>query len=91
MKFERVKQQNFYVHIRPYWTLLKSYNTIVGIIHNGELFQTKWSRTTSKQISQYANSLEIPTKYRNTISSDELHDIIKKITGLNIDTRYNCA
>lgn len=92
MKFERVKQQNFYVAKVGNHTILKSYNTIVGIIiDNQELFEVKYSRTTSKQVSQFCNIFPIATKYKNVVSANELHDIIKKITGLDIDTRYNCA
>lgn len=91
LEFKRIKQQNFYVSHYKDSTILKSYNTIVGIINNGELFQVKYSRTTSKQVSQYANTLDILSKYRNVVSAKELQEIIKKETGLDIDTRYNCA
>lgn len=91
MKFERVRQQNFYVAQIGDNTILKSYNTIVGIItHNDyKLYSVKYSRTTSKQVSQLANSKTIKDRY--LVDYNQLHDIIKHYTGLDIDTRYNCA
>ena len=92
LEFKRVKQQNFYVAKVGNHTILKSYNTIVGIvIDNQELFQVKYSVTTSKQVSQYCNKYPVATKYKNVVSANDLHDIIKSTTGLDIDTRYNCA
>ena len=90
MKFERVKQQNFYVARIGNHTILKSYNTIVGIITNEKLYQVKYSRTTSKQVTQYCNNHNVLERYE-LINANELHDIIKSVTGLDIDTRYNCA
>ena len=91
LNFNRVKQQNFYIANVSDSTILKSYNTIVGIItHNDyKLYQVKYSRTTSKQVSQYANSRTIEDRY--VVTQEQLHDIILHYTGLNIDTRYNCA
>lgn len=92
LEFKRVKQQNFYYARYNNQTILKSYNTIVGIIiDNQELFQVKYSRTTSKQVSQFCNIYPIATKYKNVVSANELHDIILNNTGLDIDTRYNCG
>lgn len=92
LKFNRVKQQNFYFANVGNHTILKSYNTIVGIIiDNQELFQVKYSTTTSKQVTQFCNSYPIATKYKNVVSANDLHDIIKRETKLDIDTRYNCA
>ena len=90
MKFERVKQQNFYVARIGNHTILKSYNTIVGIITDEKLYQVKYSRTTSKQVTQYCNNHNVLERYE-LINAYELHDIIKQITGLDIDTRFNCA
>ena len=90
MKFERVKQQNFYVAKVGDNTILKSYNTIVGIITNDKLYQVKYSRTTSKQVSQYCNNHNVLERYE-LLSANDLHNIIEDITGLDIDTRYNCA
>lgn len=92
LDFKRVKQQNFYYTRYNNHTILKSYNTIVGIIiDDQELFEVKYSRTTSKQVSQFCCIFPIATKYKNVVSADELHEIIKRVTGLDIDTRYNCA
>lgn len=92
MKFERVKQQNFYVAKVGNHTILKSYNTIVGIIiDNYELAQVKYSRTTSKQVTQYCNSVGVYQKYKYVNDCHSLHEAIKNCTGLDIDTRYNCA
>ena len=91
MKFERVRQQNFYVAQVGDNTILKSYHTIVGIItHNDhKLYSVKYSRTTSKQVSQLANSKYIKDRY--LVDHNQLHDIILNYTGLDIDTRFNCA
>jgi hypothetical protein len=90
MKFERVKQQNFYIARYGDHTILKSYNTIVGIITNEKLYQVKYSRTTSKQVSQYCNSHNVLERYE--LMNDEiLNEVIKAQTGLDLDTRYNCA
>ena len=90
LNFQRVKQQNFYVAKVGNNTILKSYYTIVGIITNEKLYQVKYSRTTSKQVSQYCNSRDISERYE-LINANELHDIIKSVIGLDIDTRYNRA
>ena len=91
MKFERVRQQNFYIANVGDSTILKSYNTIVGIIthNNYKLYSVKYSRTTSKQVSQLANSKMIKDRY--LVDEKQLHDIILHYTKLDIDTRYNCA
>ena len=91
MKFERVRQQNFYIANVVDSTILKSYNTIVGIIthNNYKLYSVKYSRTTSKQVSQLANSKMIKDRY--LVDEKQLHDIILHYTKLDIDTRYNCA
>ena len=94
LKFNRVKQQNFYVHEKQYeYRILKSYNTIVGLIYRGTLYETKYSRTTSKQVTQYCNNLpywDCATR-KVIVDSQELARQIKLATGLDIDTRYNCA
>jgi hypothetical protein len=91
LNFQRVRQQNFYCARYNGTRILKSYNTIVGIItqHN-RLYQVKYSRTTSKQVTQFAN-YNCCGYINNIVDCDELHDIIKSTTGLDIDTRYNCA
>ena len=93
MKFERVKQQNFYVARMEDNMILKSYNTIVGIITDDKkLYQVKYSRTTSKQVSQYYNNLVSLVEYKNYIvDPNELKELIKAKTNLDLDTRYNCA
>lgn len=93
LEFKRIKQQNFYVAKVGNNTILKSYNTIVGIITDDKkLYQVKYSRTTSKQVSQYYNNLVSLFDYKNyIIDKNELQDIIKAKTNLDIDTRYNCA
>lgn len=92
LNFQRVKQQNFYYARYNNQTILKSYNTIVGIIiDNQELFEVKYSRTTSKQVSQFCNIYPIATKYKNVVSANDLHDIIKKATNLDLNTNYNGA
>ena len=92
LNFQRVRQQNFYYARYNNQTILKSYNTIVGIIiDNQELFEVKYSRTTSKQVSQFCNIFPIATKYKNVVSANDLHDIIKSTTGLDLNTNYNCA
>ena len=89
LKFNRVKQQNFYVAKVGNHTILKSYNTIVGIVLNNEsVAQVKYSRTTSKQVSQYTKGIEINHIIKDV---DDLQDIIYHATGLLLDTRYNCA
>lgn len=91
MEFERVKQQNFYVARINGNRILKSYNTIVGIItQNNRLYQVKYSRTTSKQVTQFANH-NCYAYINNIVDCDELARQIKLATGLDIDTRYNCA
>ena len=90
LEFNRVKQQNFYIANVGDNTILKSYNTIVGIITNDKLYQVKYSRTTSKQVTQYCNDHNVLERYE-LLNANELHNIIQEITGLNIDTRYNCA
>ena len=90
MEFQRVKQQNFYVANVGNNTILKSYNTIVGIITNNKLYQVKYSITTSKQVSQYCNQRNILDRYV-LINANELHNIIEDTTGLDLDTRYNKA
>jgi hypothetical protein len=91
LEFKRVKQQNFYVAEIGDNTILKSYNTIVGIIthNNYKLYQVKYSRTTSKQVSQLANGRNITDRY--LVTEKQLHDIILHYAKLDIDTRYNCA
>jgi hypothetical protein len=93
LEFKRVKQQNFYVANVGNNKILKSYNTIVGIITDDKkLYQVKYSRTTSKQVSQYYNNLVSLVEYKNYIvDTNELKEIIKAKTNLDIDTRYNCA
>lgn len=94
LEFQRVKQQNFYVHEKQYeYRILKSYNTIVGLIYRGTLYETKYSRTTSKQVTQFCNSLPYynAVTHRVIVDSQELARQIKLATGLNIDTRYNRA
>lgn len=93
LEFKRIRQQNFYVAKVGNNTILKSYNTIVGIITDDKkLYQVKYSRTTSKQVSQYYNNLVSLFDYKNyIIDKNELQDIIKAKTNLDIDTRYNCA
>lgn len=92
LNFQRVKQQNFYYARYNNQTILKSYNTIVGIIiDNQELFEVKYSRTTSKQVSQFCNIFPITSKYKNVVSANDLHDIIKKATNLDLNTNYNGA
>lgn len=91
LEFKRVKQQNFYVARYNGTRILKSYNTIVGIItQNNRLYQVKYSRTTSKQVTQFANN-NCYAYINNVVNADELQDIIKRETGLDIDTRYNRA
>lgn len=91
LEFKRIKQQNFYVAQINNHTILKSYNTIVGIITNNDykLYSVKYSRTTSKQVSQLANGKNIKDRY--LVNDKQLHDIILHYTKLDIDTRYNCA
>lgn len=94
LKFNRVKQQNFYVHEKQYgYRILKSYNTIVGLIYRGTLYETKYSRTTSKQVTQYCDNLPYYdcVTHKVIVDSQELARQIKLATGLDIDTRYNCA
>lgn len=91
LEFKRVKQQNFYYARIGNHTILKSYNTIVGIItQNNRLYQVKYSRTTSKQVSQFAN-YNCCGYINNIVDSQELARQIKLATGLDIDTRYNRA
>lgn len=92
LEFKRVKQQNFYV-AQPYHDVkvLKSYNTIVGVIINNHwVYQVKYSRTTSKQVTQYINQ-NLTSYYNNVVDAEMLHDIILNNAGLDIDTRYNCG
>lgn len=89
LKFQRVKQQNFYVAHHNNGIILKSYSTIVGLIYDNILYRVKYSHTTGKQITQYANNFEISNTHY--VTSEQLHDIIKRETGLDINTRYNCA
>lgn len=94
LEFKRVKQQNFYVYEKQYeYRILKSYNTIVGFIHRGTLYETKYSRTTSKQVTQYCNNLPFYdcVTSKVIVDSQELAKQIKLATGLNINTNYNCA
>jgi hypothetical protein len=91
MDFKRVKQQNFYCTRFNGCRILKSYNTIVGIItQNNRLYQVKYSRTTSKQVTQFCNS-NCCGYINNIVTAEELARQIKIHTGLDIDTRYNCA
>ena len=91
LEFERIKQQNFYVTRYNGTRILKSYNTIVGIItQNNRLYQVKYSRTTSKQVTQFANN-NCYAYINHIVDSQELARQIKLATGLDIDTRYNCA
>lgn len=89
MKFERVRQQNFYVAHHNNGIILKSYNTIVGLIYDNILYRVRYSTTTGKQITKYANQFEILNTHY--VSAERLNEIINKAIGLNIDTRYNCA
>ena len=90
LQFNQVKSQNFYTATTPYnATILKSYNTIVGYItQHGVLYRTRWSTTTSKQITQYYNTNHAFVK-QNYVNKNELKDIIKAHEGFHIDTNYN--
>ena len=91
LEFKRVKQQNFYVARINSNRILKSYNTIVGIItQNNRLYQVKYSRTTSKQVTQFVNG-NCCVYINHIVDCDELARQIKLATGLDIDTRYNHA
>lgn len=89
MTFKRIRQQNFYVAEHNQGKILKSYNTIVGLIYDDILYRVRYSHTTGKQITQYANNFEILNTHY--VTAERLHDIIKSAIGLDIDTRYNCA
>lgn len=90
LQFNQVKSQNFYTATTPQnATILKSYNTIVGYITSyGVLYRTRWSMTTSKQITQYYNTHHTFIE-QNYVDKNELKDIIKAHENFNIDTNYN--
>ena len=89
LNFQRVKQQNFYVAHHNNGIILKSYNTIVGLICDDILYRVRYSHTTGKQITQYANNFEILNTHY--VTAERLHDIIKKATNLDLNTNYNGA
>lgn len=89
--FKRIKQQNFYVaKINKDYELLKSYNTIVGLLDKQAniCYAVKYSRTTSKQSSQYFNNYTRSGDICPVTASD-LRLIIRNATGCDLDTRYN--
>ena len=89
LKFNRIKQQNFYVAHYNNGIILKSYNTIVGLIYDDILYRVRYSITTGKQITKYASQFKILNVH--CVSAERLNEIINKAIGLDIDTRYNCA
>lgn len=87
LNFTQVKQQNFYTATAPNnTTLLKSYNTVVAIYdHNtSELIRARYSTTTGKQITKWANS----TAKHIYVTQEKLAEIIEQKTGLNVNTIY---
>lgn len=90
LKFKRIKQQQFYTASVGGAEVLKSYSTIVGLIDStNTLYNVKYSRTTSKQVSQYANANNINN--RVVCSQSELKQLISDNTGLSLDTTYGGA
>ena len=90
LNFFRVKQQNFYVAYFNNLMIFKSYNTIVGV-YDGDikrLYEVKYSRTTSKQVSQYFRYLVIAD--RQIVDAETLSMILNNYS-LDLNTHYNCA
>lgn len=66
-KWKQYKQQNFYTYYKNNFIILRSYNTIVGVVDltKNILYRTKtkYSITTSKQLTKYANDFQYNTEY----------------------------
>lgn len=87
LNFTQAKNQNFYTATAPNnTTLLKSYNTIVAIYDNNtsELIRARYSKTTGKQISKWANN----TGKDIYVTQEKLAEIIEEKTGLKVNTIY---
>ena len=100
--FKRVKSQNFYVaRVSDDFEILKSYNTIVGLLDKkyNICYSVKYTRTTNKQVTEYFKNYIrddfnrqitiIHSGDRVFVTAKELKDIIFRETGLLLDTGYN--
>ncbi len=92
IKFNQIKKQNFYTaYTKNGGIILKSYDTIVGYISNDDvLYRVRYSHTTGKQITQFANNFGgiIDTKY---LDADALASIIYSYENIKLNCNYNGA
>ena len=87
---DRVKQQNFWAGsiqtLHGWGKLLVSYNTVVGLWVNGEVYDCVQSSTTSKQVSKYTGRYSNDDRRTRFYYENMLADKIEELTGL----KFNC-
>ena len=84
LDWERIRQQNFYRCYYGGCILYKSYSTIVGVKGSEGAFGTKWSVTTSRQMSKVCG-------YYTVVKPAELEAKIMAMCDLKVDCSYGGA
>jgi len=92
---DQVKQQNFWQGsiqtIYGWGKLLVSYNTVVGLWVNGEIYEETHSMTTSKQVSKYTGYYAGDNRRHRNFDSDTLSNKIAELTGFVINCKRGGA
>ena len=93
MSFRRLDYRNFWYLYSNRYSLLMSYNTIVGIVDNDKeiVYEVHYSSTTTRQVTQFLSEFRISSYQRERIDSKTLAMFIKNITSYTINTEYNGA